>query len=212
MSRLIPFVAVGLILAGPCVWGTDFRIGFKAGGDLGFVGGRDFQVDLNDLDDSGEGRSEARIGFSGGVYILIGLTDFLVLQTEVLYSMFGTNFSYTSLGEDVAGSQVAHVLEAPFMLRAQMPLASGMLFGFAGPNVVFFLSDAITRLDTGDDSSASIPPAALGLSVGLGYELPLGPGYLSFDLRATATLSEIFWQSDFRYVTMYLLAGYGWAF
>ncbi len=214
--RIAVVVLAGLSLIGSGVWATDFRIGLKAGADLGFIGGRDFQIDLNDLDDSGEGQSEARIGFSGGIYFIIGLSEILSLQQEVLYSMFGTSFSYTSSGEDVTGWQVAHVLEMPLTLRAQMPLGPGMLFAFAGPGAVLFLGDIIERTESDGDSDVSKlspdHPAALGLSVGLGYELPVGNGLLSFDLRGTATLSEIFRQSDYRYVTMYLLVGYGWAF
>ena len=128
--------------------------------------------------------------------------------------MFGGNFFYTSSGQDVTGWQIAHVLELPILLRAQMPLASGMLFGFAGPNVIFFLGDIITRQESDDDSdvSAQSPtqPAVLGLSVGLGYEFPVGGAFLSIDLRATATVTEIFRQSDYRLINMYLMVGYGW--
>jgi hypothetical protein len=206
----------GFSLIGSAVWAMDFRFGFKAGADLGFIGGRDFQVELNDLDDFGEGQTAASIGFSGGAYFIIGLSEILSLQQEVLYSMFGMSFSYTSSGEGVTGWEVAHVLEMPLLLRAQMPLESGMLFAFAGPSAILFLGDIIRREESGDDSDVSAlspaHPAALGLSLGLGYELPVGSGFLSFDLRGTATLSEIFRQSDHRYVTMYLLVGYGWAF
>jgi hypothetical protein len=156
---------IGSFVTGSAVWGTDFRIGLKAGVDLGFIGGRDFLVDLNELDDSGDARTESKWGFSGGVYFIIGLSEILSIQPEVLYSMFGGNFFYTSSGQDVTGWQIAHVLEVPILLRAQMPLASGMLFGLAGPNVIFFLSDIITRheSDNGSDVSTQAPahPAAL---------------------------------------------------
>lgn len=38
---------IGSFVIGSAAWGTDFRIGLKAGVDLGFIGGRDFLVDLN---------------------------------------------------------------------------------------------------------------------------------------------------------------------
>ena len=207
---------IASFVIGSAVWGTDFRIGLKAGADLGFIGGRDFLIDLNELDDSGDARTESKWGFSGGVYFIIGLSEILSIQQEVLYSMFGGNYFYTSSGQDVTGWQVAHVLEVPILLRAQMPLASGTLFAFAGPNAIFFLSDIITHQESGDESDVSTqsspPPAVLGLSVGLGYEFPVGGAILSIDLRATATLTEIIRQSDYRLITMYLLVGYGLPF
>ena len=207
-------ILIGSFVIGSTAWATDFRIGLKAGVDLGFIGGRDFLADLNELDDSDDARIESKWGFSGGVYFIIGLSEILSIQSEVLYSMFGGNFFYTSSGQDVTGWQIAHVLELPILLRAQMPLASGTLFGFAGPNVIFFLSDIITRQESDDDSdvSAQSPtqPAVFGLSVGLGYEFPVGGAFLSIDLRATATVTEIFRRSDYRLINMYLMVGYGW--
>ena len=206
---------IGSFVIGSVAWSTDFRIGLKAGVDLGFIGGRDFLIDLNELDDSDDARTESKWGFSGGVYFIIGLSEILSIQPEVLYSMFGGNFFYTSSGQDMTGWQIAHVLEVPILLRAQMLLASGTLFGFAGPNMIFFLSDIITRQESANDSDVSTQapahPAALGLSVGLGYEFPVGGALLSIDLRATAIGTEIFRQSDFSYTTIYLLAGWGWS-
>jgi len=210
----IAVMLIGLIVIGCAAWGTDLRVGLKAGVDLGFIGGRDFLADLNELDDSDDARTESKWGFSGGVYFIIGLSEILSVQSEVLHSMFGGNFFYTSSGQDVTGRQIAHVLEVPILLRAQMPLASGTLFGFAGPNVIFFLSDIITRQESDSDSDVSTQapasPAVLGLSVGLGYEFPIGSALLSIDLRATATVAEIFRQSDYRLNAMYLMVGCGW--
>ena len=207
IRKIIVVMLIASFVIGSAVWGTDFRIGLKAGADLGFIGGRDFLIDLNELDDSGDARTESKWGFSGGVYFIIGLSEILSIQQEVLYSMFGGNYFYTSSGQDVTGWQVAHVLEVPVLLRAQMPLASGTLFAFAGPNAIFFLGDE-------SDVSTQSPtqPAVLGLSVGLGYEFPVGGAILSIDLRATATLTEIIRQSDYRLITMYLLVGYGLPF
>ena len=59
---------IGSFVIGSVAWSTDFRIGLKAGVDLGFIGGRDFLIDLNELDDSDDARTESKWGFSGGVY------------------------------------------------------------------------------------------------------------------------------------------------
>lgn len=64
---------IGSFVIGSAVWAADFRIGLKAGVDLGFIGDRDFLVDLNELDDSDDARTESKWGFSGGVCFIIRL-------------------------------------------------------------------------------------------------------------------------------------------
>jgi hypothetical protein len=205
---LVLFVC--FLLIGSMVSGVELRIGIKAGADLGWIGGRDLIVDLNDLDDSGEAETTAKAGFSGGLSLILGLTETFSIQQEILYTMFGGSYSYTASGNGMEGTQIAHVLEIPVFLRAQMPVKPGALYAFAGPDVIFFLSDIKIRQDTEQTTSKPDYPVLLGLSVGLGYELPVGSGIMSFDLRGTTTVTEIYKKYVSNFTTMYFLVGYGW--
>ncbi len=202
------------LMACSTVYGTDIMVGFKAGAGLRFIGGENFLIELNELDDSNDAQGGAKWGHSGGMYLLIGLTEDYSIQLEIFYSMLGGNYLYTSLGEQVFGWQVAHVLEVPFLLRSQIFFGSGALYGFIGPNVVFFVSDIIIREKSEQDTDISTQrpysPAVLCLSMGLGCEFIVGDSILSFDLRLTSTYPGQFIKPAYEFTTIHFLVGYGW--
>lgn len=213
-KELLALLFAWSLMACATVYGTDIMVGFKAGAGLRFIGGENFLIDLNELDDSDDAQGGAKWGHSGGMYLVIGLTEEYSIQLEIFYSMLGGNYLYTSLGEEIFGWQVVHVLEIPLLLRTQTPLGPGILSSYIGLNAVFFLSDIITREESGNDSYVSIQkpflPAALGLTFGGSCEFPLGDGVLTFDIRLSATFTRIIRNTDYGFVSIFFLVGYGW--
>ena len=213
-KELLSLLFAWSLIACSIAYGTDIMVGFKAGAGLRFIGGEDFLIDLNELDDSDDAQSGAKWGHSGGMYLLIGVTEEYSIQLEIFYSMLGGNYLYTSLGEEVFGWQVVHVLEVPLLLRQQTPLGPGIVSSYIGLNAVFFLSDIITREESGDDSYFSpqkpFLPAALGLALGGSCEFPLGDAVLSLDVRLSATFTRIIRNTDHSFVSIFFLVGYGW--
>lgn len=211
---LLAFTFAWFIIASSVVFGTDSRFGIKAGADLSFVGDRYLLSELNELDDRNNAILGADWGYSGGMYLIVGLSELFGIQLEIFYSRHGGNYSYTSLGEEVFVWQVAHVLEVPLLLRSQIFFGSGALYGFIGPNVVFFVSDIIMREESKEDTEISnqrpYSPAVLCLSMGLGCEFFVGDSILSFDLRLTSTYPGQFIKPAFRFTTICFLVGYGW--
>jgi hypothetical protein len=213
-KELLALLFAWSLVACSIVYGTDIMVGFKAGAGLRFIAGEAFLIDLNELDDSDDAQTGAKWGHSGGMYLAIGLTEKNSIQLEIFYTMLGGNYLYTSLGEEVFGWQVVHVLEIPLLLRSQTPFGPGILSSYMGLNAVFFLSDIITREESGNDSYVSIQkpfsPAALGLALGGSYEFPLGDAVLSFDIRLSATFTRIIRNTDHGFVSIFFLVGYGW--
>jgi hypothetical protein len=198
------------------VFGIDSRFGIKAGADLSFVGDKNLLSKLNELDDHNDAILGADWGYSGGMYLIVGLSELFGIPLELLYSRYGANYSYISQGEEVFTWQVAHVLEVPLLLRSQIFFGSGSgaLYGFIGPNVVFFLGDIILREQFEEETDISIhrpySPAVLCLSMGLGCEFFVGDSILSFDLRLTSTYPGQFIEPAYSFSTIYVLVGYGW--
>ena len=201
-------------IACSAVFGIDGRFGIKAGADLSFVGDENFLSELNELDDHNDAILGADWGYSGGMYLIVGLSELFGIQIEILCSRYGGNYSYISLGEEVFAWQVAHVLEVPFLLRSQLCFGPGALYGFIGPDVIFFVSDIIVREQSEEDTHISIQrpysPAVLCLSMGLGCEFFVGDSILSFDLRWTSSYPGQFIKPAYSFSTIYFLVGYGW--
>ena len=207
---LVVFMAV---VSSPVMHGLDFAIGPKLGLNFGWVGGSDFNSALRLLDDLGQARTSARVGFTGGLFITVGLIEQFAIQTELLFSSVGGRYEYTFTGVEVDGVQSALVLEIPLFLKPRIPAGAGAVYLLFGPEAAIFLTDITTEEEGGGiTTEVDVPPdnsVVFVLAGGLGYEVPAGLGKLSFEIRYSRSFTEIFEDFDSHLRVLTIMVGYG---
>lgn len=143
MKRLsLATVGLGMLFfAGTPLWAQNLMLGFRAGASIANVNSD--QVDFLD--------SSSRNGFTGGVFLNIGLGGNLSLQPEVLYSQKG--FSVDEAG--ATGTAKLDYIDIPVLLKLSLT-GDGQKVRpalFAGGFVSF-------------ESSCSLEVEAIGVGVG----------------------------------------------
>jgi hypothetical protein len=188
----------------------DLSAGPKAGMSYGWQAGKDWDDYVDSLDFKGEAPSnKVKFGFSGGLFVNIGLIDLYAIQPEVIFSMCGGRFAYDPDGTgDIDGVVSANIIEVPILHKFRFSLGPGNLYLVAGPEIIFILGDVKTDKPV-ETEEAPDNFLVYGIVGGIGYELPLGPGYMSFALRIGRTLDE--YMKDFYgfFTTNYIYVGYG---
>lgn len=194
MKRFVLFIL--LVLLPTMVFCFDFAIGPKLGLNVGWMSGNDWEAMIDFFDDNGSSETAGlRIGFSGGIFLTLGLFDFLAIQPEILFSTVGGRYRYTEGGVDFDGVQSANVFEIPIFLKPRIRLGSGTLYLLIGPNIVFILGDIVMKEEAfGTKVEFEIEPdnsTIFGISGGLGYEIPtIFKRKISFEVKYTKTLTE----------------------
>ncbi|GAB3963171.1 hypothetical protein GCM10028805_65740 [Spirosoma harenae] len=156
---------------------SNFRVGFRVGGNSSTIGG----VDPSSL---GIGLQLARVtGFHGGVIFNIGGPTFSV-QPEVLYSQYGVKFAY---GSDYLQLKY-NVVEVPVLLKVSFGQPNLRFFVNAGPIGSYALSGTISVKEGGQSDSQSVDMGqegrfSYGATGGLGVALKAGPGSVLLEGR-----------------------------
>jgi hypothetical protein len=196
-----------LLMSGSAVFGkTPPKFGIKAG-----VGVSNLEIDpkLTDID--------SRIGATGGIFMVIGMSEVWAIQTELLYvpkgatdKQQGTDENGQPIGEFTTTFQINY-LEIPILAR--FSLGSTPLFFVAGPALDFKLSSKISTSDSPygdtDDDWKRITGMDFGLVFGGGVAFPVSFGELVFDVRYTAGLLDVYKDGNakFRNSTLAMTAG-----
>jgi len=208
------FIFVMLFVLLSDVFCFDLLAGPKAGMSYAFQGGKDWDDYVDSLDyKSSAPSNKVKFGFSGGLFVNIGLIDLYAIQPEVIFTMTGGRFAYDPTpGTGVEGVVSANIIEVPILHKFRFSLGPGRLYLVAGPEIIFILGDVKTK--TEGDSLAEIEEAPdnfflYGIVGGIGYELPLGPGYMSFAIRIGQSLTEYEEDFDGYFTTSYIYVGYG---
>ncbi len=149
------------------------KLGLKAGGNYASVTG-----DVTD--------AKYKFGFHAGGFLDYGISDFVSIRPELLFSMKGYEAA-TPLGD----AEVSlNYLDLPILARIN---ADGLFFE-GGPTLGYLLSSSMEiggkSLDGDDDGMAKFE---LGYAAGLGYQLPTG---LGIGLRYQGGITSIFDDSD----------------
>lgn len=201
------------VVSSPVIHGLDFAVGPKLGLNFGWVGGSNFNSALRLLDDLGEARTSARIGFTGGLFVTVGLIEQFAIQTKLLISSIGGRYEYSFMGVEVDGVQSALVLEIPLFLKPRIPAGAGAVYLFFGPEAAIFLTNITTEEKTGGiTTEVDVPPdnsVVFVLAGGLGYEVPVGMGKLSFEIKYSRSFTEIFEDYDSHLRALTIMVGYG---
>jgi hypothetical protein len=206
MKRFVLFCLILCVCAGASS-ALSWEFGGVAGGGLDFAFGTYFDAkaaQLAALGSSGPGslgtsRFELLPGATLGGYAELELLDWLAVRVEPRVSFLGAAFmAYTDAGApfDRYGSYFFAAL-LPLYLRGGFEMGPGALQvaagGFCGlgiGGVAFF--DRYVSSTTNTWMSLRLDGLLFfGVSGGIGYSLPLGPGTASIELRADWALTPV---------------------
>lgn len=133
---------------------SDVSLGLKVGGTLSSYAGKQATNDKN------------LVGFHGGGFANIGLTDLYAFQPEIIYSQKGAKSSSSDLTTRLS------YLDVPLAFHVN---ADGLFFE-AGPQVGFLLSAQNETGNTSTDVKSLLNTVDFGYLFGLGYQRKSGLG------------------------------------
>lgn len=139
--------------------------------------------------------SDARAGFSGGLFLNYRFNDYWALQPEVLFRTKGADLESGLTGENGPTEYELGYLTIPVLAKFYIPVGSPLRPNlYAGPDVGFKLyGDANDR-----DIDNQLKDTEFGLAFGAGLDYNLGSDPVQFirtvglDLRYTLGLTNIF--------------------
>jgi hypothetical protein len=140
MKKLTVALVVGalfVMLVAPGPAAAKVQFGLKAGGNMANITGADAQ-DLNTT-------LKNKVGFVGGVFLAFNTGNIFTLQLEVLYTMKGTNMTFTDIDTTYSEKIYGNYIEIPLLFKFRIPTPLVSPFIFAGPAVGFKLSEKLTE-------------------------------------------------------------------
>ncbi len=145
---------------------SGMQFGFKLGPNFSTWTGEDAKP-------SDDEKKKMLIGAHAGVFMTIPLTQMLLLQPELLYSMQGARYTYEDGWKETYRT---NHLNIPIALRIQWPTG---LYAIVGPQVGFSLGGKYKweyEDEEGDEDLEDLQSVQLSGVVGLGYQMPNGFG------------------------------------
>jgi len=204
--KKIAYVLIIMLAAAASVSALDVSGGVKAGGGMVINGG-----DKADNYDS----TKLGYGFGGGAAFEMGFHPMAAVEVDVLYT-FMNGYGQKLDGDIEFGSRVS-TLEFPVLAKGRFEMGPGKLTVSAGPSMILLLGDMKTTTKLADDSENETDVEfdnsfLLGVTGGIGYAMPAGPGDVTLDLRYTRTLTSMFDSTKSYYNRVDLLVGYSYCF
>jgi hypothetical protein len=196
--ELIALLCVAFLILPQLSFGMDMSIGLKAGIGHNTFFGDDYEQYKDRADSEADlefARSVFKFSLTAGAFVTIGLMEHLALQPEVHFFMGGD-----AHGDDETVRSVnINFLEIPVLAKGRMNLGPGTFTVFAGPYFSIKLGSGILVYDEvgGGDrverelDSGDVTSFLLGLVGGIGYDWPLGPGFLTTDIRYRWGLTNV---------------------
>lgn len=116
---------------------VELKGGFKIG-----VNFADFYgADMKEIEEELGGKFEAKLGLCVGGFITFNLSDIIVIQPEVLFSMKGSKAEGTLFNETLKLQFNLHYWEIPVLVKLQIPTQGNVKPNlFVGPCVAIKLS------------------------------------------------------------------------
>jgi hypothetical protein len=185
-------VAVFLVLAVAFAWAGPFGAGLMVGTPLSWAFGGDWDDSLDQVD----GSNFINPGISAGVFAWYDITPAITIQVEAHYGLYQWSLEGKLAGDDVTVDSRLDLLEFPILAMYKLSLWKGALKFFAGPDLWYGTGRLETTTAVGtnpeDKTSGELDsPWAFAATGGAGYELPLGPGILSLDVRYTRLFTPL---------------------
>ena len=189
-------------------------VGAKGGLNLSWFSGSNWE-DYVDATEAFYGITideRPRASFVGGPYLETMFAENVGVVLEASYAVYGQRYEYTAMGMDFDGQYWQRAVQLPLLLKLAAG-RSGGIYAVVGPTVSFLIGDFEFEESGGgisvSDSVKPDNPAVLGVLAGVGYEVPLGDGELSFELRYGRNLTDAFDEDPFDINTFQGLVGYG---
>ena len=170
--------------------GADLSVGAKLGINLAWTTGDDWEDAIETVD----GGNSPAIGFVGGGILEIALAEQLALQPELLFFQQKSKFVWDFGDEEAETVSTTNTFQVPLLIKGTIPAGKGRLYGVAGPALSLVLGDVESKTEIdGDEETQDLEAGNslwLSLAVGVGYEHPVGPGYIVGDIRYTRQLTS----------------------
>lgn len=171
---------------------AEVRFGIKAGGNMAKPMGADALDPLATL--------KSRVGFIGGIFMIVDLGPVIAIQSEVLYTMKGA--TYVALDDTYTDKLYADYVEVPLLIKLKIPTPGVQPFVFAGPTVGFKLQEKL--MSNGEEvplTEALLKNndygAVFGAGLNMGKHLMLDARY-SLGLQKVIAVFEGEAQPDFK--------------
>jgi opacity protein-like surface antigen len=130
--------------------------------------------------------TDTRLGFCGGVFVSIALSEWFAIQPEILYSMKGEN---DRIGD---GALELHYIELPILAKLTIPTQSVVTPTlFLGPAVSFNVDAKAKAFGQSVDIGDYVGTIDVGLTFGGGVDFALGSVKLILDGRYTLGLVNV---------------------
>lgn len=197
-SRKALLLVVWMVCLPTFSFAFDLAAGAKFGLTFPWYGGDDYWVFRESwaIEEAWLG-SEPAVGLSGGVFVTVGLTDWLCVQPEIFFSQLGGNCGeYWYVFKDKVNGVDIHAL-VKLRLTARRfrfyPFAGPTVFVPLGPNEIRIVdrysSVTVAKLIWAD-SAIRVP--VFGATAGAGVEWLLGSLLCSLDVRYIQSLQSRF--------------------
>jgi hypothetical protein len=210
ISRLVLAIALLPVLADA----QTITVGAKGGLNLSWFSGSNWE-DYVDATEAFYGITideRPRASFVGGPYLEAMFAENVGVVFEASYAVYGQRYEYTYLDIGVDGQYWQKAVQLPLLLKLAAS-RSGGIYAFVGPTVSFLLGDYEFEESGGGltvtDSTTADNTTVFGFLAGAGYEVLIGPGELSFELRYGRNLTDAFDEDPFDTNTFHGLIGYG---
>jgi len=161
------------------------------------------------------GGMDSRLGFCGGGFVVLGLTDIFVIQPEALYTQKGVKWEIRLNPQGYLKATLEYdYIEIPLLFKLVSPVKGGVKPNFlVGPyfaiNVNAKEKIEETSTPTELDYGELVKDIEFGIVLGGGVDFPLEKGKIVFDGRYTlglTTTSEEGW--DLKNKVVSLMLGY----
>ena len=192
----------------------DVTVGLKGGVGLPHFSGPDYK---DTLDLAGIS-TQAKLGFSIGAFVTLGLVDLVAVQLEAYYAFLGGKF-----GDDTGSIvQDSPVLQIPVLLKLRLQSGGLIITPLAGPVLLLKAGDWKNELVDSDGNVLSsgtytdedVADFILGAVAGIGFELDMGANIVSVEARYMLGLTprfdeDAFLNPDIRQNNLEVLVGIG---
>lgn len=214
MKKIVLIVLLAMLI--PTIAFTQISLGVKGGFPVSFMHGEDWN---KILDIRNETNSEV-FGVTAGLFSIIKINEIFSVQGEISYSSFGGGSKGMMWGYTYTDKYTANLIDIPVLLKYNLPAGKGIFNLFAGPEIMVAFGDMKRKIivdghTTKVEGKIKKNTVALGISVGIGYSLPLpNKTFLIFDTRYRTSLTTFTTGDNFliNFGSVILTAGYGFKF
>ncbi len=193
MKKLFLLILVVLFTYSIATNAAGISLGLKGGLAIANASG-DFIDDMAEEMDADVG---PKMGFLGGIFVDLGLSENFGIQPEIIYISKG--ITATGVDDDVEFTSTVNLtyLEIPLLLKLKIPASPQLGFQIlAGPTIGMNLTSNVVIESDGvivedEDIKDDIKSMDMGVSFGAGVGIGMGSGMLTLDGRYTMGLISI---------------------